>query len=83
MSSNQDTITLDIGGKDFDLQVWYIHTPSEIGNHDEESFEESFEFTELYLPGEDYDNLCLMSLLGFEHVEQDIIKQLKEQKSNL
>ena len=82
MTNNQETVTVNIQGQEFEAQVWFTHTPSEIGNHDEESHEEKFEFTELYLP-ESSGDLCLMSLLGFEHVEQDIIKQLKEQKSNL
>ena len=82
MTNNQETVTVSIQGKEFEAQVWFTYESFEAGSFDHESFEEKFEFTELYLPeGEGGGDLCLMSLLGFEHVEQDIIKAAKSAES--
>ncbi len=77
MGKHYDTIRLRIGLKNLWIQVEWYYTPEEKASFDNEHVDEEFEIVELY----HYENdlqICIHSLLEFEHVKKEVITQLKE-----
>ena len=79
MSNISELVTIDINDITYEVIVTGYYTPAYDGGRDEPSEQEDYDLQRLHTMGDKE----ISDVLNLKQVNDDIIKQLKEQKSNL